>query len=403
MGYIVSLPGSGKHKKELRFPMSNAVIAAEKADTTVGNLYSYGGDKTDEQLTPNHKGWNLIGNPYMMYYASDLAEPLAVGHLDKSGTTYTRSGNLRYLVTPNVDAGGAFGWSGYSQVTIDTHMKPFTAYFVQIGGASPTTPQGVHFNVSSSGKSSIIARRVQKIEEEDNHPVWYGIELVAPNAEKDKTALLISNDFTDDYDMMDDLVKMRGRYYKYSSVTTAPVLASRNAKEELAFNALPDSSAAVTGVPLNYYAAKAGTYTIRTDSRYDLKEVKSAMLHDVINNTWTDLLENNYEFYSDKGDNTNRFMLYVRVERKKAPEVATDNDNILTDGQLSLTAIDRTLVLSGLTENADVYVYDMSGKLLRGERANGNGIWRANVPAQGVYFVRVNSAAGQQTLRTIVK
>ena len=153
---------------------------------------------------------------------------------------------------------------------------------------------------------------------------------------------------------------------------------------------------------MNYYAAKAGTYTIRTDSRYDLEEVKSAMLHDVTNNTWTDLLENNYEFYSDKGDNTNRFMLYVRVERKKAPEVATGNDNLL-DGKLSLIAIDKTLVLSGLTDAADIYVYDMSGKMIKSEHGAGNGIWRATVPATGVYFVRVNGAAGQQTLRTIVK
>ena len=45
----------------------------------------------------------------------------------------------------------------------------------------------------------------------------------------------------------------------------------------------------------------------------------------------------------------------------------------------------------------------MSGKLIKGERNASEGVWRATVPAQGVYFVRVNSAAGQQTLRTIVK
>jgi hypothetical protein len=402
LGYIVSLPGSGTHKKELRFPMANGVIADEKTNKSVGSVYGYGGNLDDETLTPNHKGWNLIGNPYMMYYATDLTEPLAVGHLDKDGLTYSRSGSLRYLVTPNVDAGGAFGWSGYSQVPIDTHMKPFTAYFVQIGGANPASPQSISFNSSSAGKNSIVRRRMPAVEAEDNHPVWYGIELVASDAQRDNTTLLISNDFTNEYDMMDDLVKMRGRYYKYSSVTTAPVLASRNAKEELAFNALPDSSAAVTGVPLNYYAAKAGTYTIRTDSRYDLEEVKSAILYDKVTNTRTDLLENDYTFETVKGDNTDRFTLFVRVERKKAPEVATGCDNLL-DGQLSLIAIDRTLVLSGLMEDADIYVYDMSGKLVRGERAAGNGVWRASVPAQGVYFVRVNSAAGQQTLRTIVK
>ena len=74
------------------------------------------------------------------------------------------------------------------------------------------------------------------------------------------------------------------------------------------------------------------------------------------------------------------------------------------NGQLSLIAIERTLVLSGLTENADIYVYDMNGKQITGTHTAGdNGVWRTIVPATGVYFVRVNSANSQQTLRTIVK
>ena len=404
LGYIVSLPGAGKVRKELRFPMANGVIAAEKADKTVSYVYAYGGNQSDENLRPNHKGWNLVGNPYMMYYETDITSPLKLGTLERDPEdpklwvlNTTGAKNVRYLVEPISN-----GWSGYKQIAIGTHMPPFTSYFVQVGGTdavsnNPATDRSIEFHVAKSGLSSIRRRAPEEIDV--NHPIWYGIEMIAPNAEKDQTTLLISDNFTDDYDMMDDLVKMRGSYYKYYNL---PVLASRNAKDELAFNALPDESAAVNGVPLNYYAAQAGTYTIRTDSRYDLEEVKSAMLHDAVANTWTDLLENNYEFYSDKGDNTNRFMLYVRVERKKAPEVATGCDNLL-DGQLSLIAIDRTLVLSGLTEDADIYVYDMSGKLLRGERANGNGIWRATVPSQGVYFVRVNGISGQQTLRTIVK
>ena len=53
---------------------------------------------------------------------------------------------------------------------------------------------------------------------------------------------------------------------------------------------------------------------------------------------------------------------------------------------------------------ADIYVYDMSGKLLRGESVkNQNGVWRTPVSHPGVYFVRVNNALGQQTLRAIVK
>jgi hypothetical protein len=390
-------------KRELRFPMSNGVIDDEQAETkTVGKVYAYGGDKTDAQLTPNHKGWNLIGNPYLMYYATDITTPLGFDELVPDGNTYKRNETgLRYLVEPINNGAG-----GYKQIPISTHMPPFTSYFVQIGtaanktgGDDPTTGHDVIYNKSSACRSNVIARRMYAEVKDDSHPVWYGIEIVAPNGEKDQTALLISNDFTDSYDMMDDLIKMRGsKYTRYNR----PVLASRNAKEELAFNALPDNSAAVVGVPLNYYAAQAGTYRIQTDGKYGLEEVKSAMLYDVTTNQYYDLLASNYEFTTAKGDNTNRFKLFVRVERK-APEIATDNDNLLADGELSLVTIGHTLVLSGITREADVYVYDMSGKLMSSSHTAGNSVWRATVPSQGVYFVRVNSAAGQQTLRTIVK
>ncbi|MDY5651663.1 MAG: T9SS type A sorting domain-containing protein [Paludibacteraceae bacterium] len=404
LGYIVALPGEGLIKRELRFPMANEVISAELANKEVGGLYAYGGDKTDEELRPNHKGWNMIGNPYLYDYTTDIVNtPLATGKLTHDPSSpwngqWVRTGNARYIVEP-IDN----GWTGYRQTTI-SNLKPFMSYFIQVGTKTdgtdnPETERNITFNKTS--KASIARRNMPAEEaEEPMFPVWYGIEMTAPNAEKDNTTLLISDEFTDGYDMMDDLIKMRGSYYQYYPY---PVLASRNNEGEMAFNALPDSSASVIGVPLNYYAAQAGTYTIRTDSRFDLEEVKSAMLYDATTNQYNDLLAGDYSFTTAKGDNTNRFKLFVRVERKKAPDVATGTDNILENGKLSLIAIDRTLVLSGLDEAADIYVYDMSGKLIKGERNAGEGVWRANVSAQGVYFVRVNSQSGQQTLRTIVK
>ena len=406
LGYILALPGTDKVKKELRFPMANSVIDEELNNKSIGGLYAYGGDKSDEELRPNHKGWNMIGNPYMITYETDIVKtPLAMGSLEHdlvNGVWYgqwKRTGSARYIVKP-VDN----GWSDYIQTTI-TDLEPFTSYFIQIGNSTdgsdnPETENNITFTASKAERASII-RHAQAETDEPMYPVWYGVDIIAPNTERDNTTLLISDEFTDGYDMMDDLVKMRGDYYTYYN---KPVLASRNNEGEMAFNALPDNSAAEVGVPLNYYAAQAGTYTIATDSRYDLEEVKSAVLHDATNNIYTDLLTQNYEFTASKGNNTDRFTLYVRVERKKAPNQETDVDNILTDGKLSLISMGKTLVLSGLTNDTDVYVYDMSGKLMNSDHVSGSGgIWRTAVPATGVYFVRVNGVNGQQTLRAIVK
>ena len=410
LGYIVALPGDGKVRREIRFPMANSVIAEDKEDKTVGGLYAYGGDKTDAELRPNHKGWNMIGSPYLYTYTTDIVnKPLQMGTLEHSPVnpwdgTWVRTGDARYIVEP-IDN----GWSGYRQTTI-SNLKPFTSYFIQVGGElengeyttiTPETEQQIEFAANSVARNASAPRKVAEAEVTDNHPVWYGVEMIAPNNEKDNTTLLISDEFTDGYDMMDDLVKMRGDYYQYYNF---PVLASRNNEGEMAFNALPDSSAAKIGVPLSYYAATAGTYTIATDGRFDLEEVKAAMLYDATTAQYTNLLTENYSFTTNKGNNTNRFTLFVTVERKKVPNITTGMDNLLANGQLSLIAVERTLVLSGLTENADIYVYDMSGKMVTGTHSAGeNGIWRTTVPATGVYFVRINSANSQQTLRTIVK
>ena len=409
-GYAIGLMGSGTKKKELRFVMNKSIVAAEKSGTKyVDNLYAWGGDKTNEQLTPNHKGWNFIGNPFLSYYnVSGLDSVLQLGTLEEDKSTNpahyvlnTEEGkNIRYVVVPN----GTTGKSGYKQQTLGAaNLSPFTAYFIQVGGSDPTVKRAVGFSSENAGKASIVRRKVHEVKE-DNHPVWFGLQLISPAGESDNTTLLISDEFTDNYDMMDDLVKMRGSKYNKLSVTTAPVLGSRNNDGEMAFNALPDASASTTGVPVNYYAAQAGTFTFTLDSHYSLEEIKSAMLYDATAGQYYDLLAAPYEFYTAQGDNTNRFTLFVRVERKKAPEIATGEDNVLADGELSLVAIDKTLVLSGLTETTDVFVYDMNGRLIKSDRTSGNGaVWRTNVPAAGVYFVRVNRTNGHQTLRTIVK
>ncbi len=411
VGYIAALPGDNIIKRELRFPMAattalptaNAVMEAEQSDKTISNLHAWGGD--DAELRPNHKGWNLVGNPFMMYYSlQDMTAPLTAGKLVPDLTEDPWKGHwvieegsesLYYIVVPKDN-----GMSEYEQTTVGGYdMPPFTSYFVQIGG-DPADNQGIEFaaNRKEDAPSPII-RRLPAEEEVDNHEVWFAIDLINANGESDETTLLISDKFTNDYDMMRDLVKMRGSYYNYY---TKPVLASRNNEGEMAFNALPDSTA-VAGVPLNFYAARDGQYRFTVSANYSLDEVKEAYLYDNDNagTKWHNLLEEDYVFDAKRGDNTTRFMLVVKVERKQ-PEIVTSLDNI--NKQLTLSTLNRTLILSGLPDEADIFVYDVSGKLLSTGRhvSSTSGVFRTTVDNAGVYFVRVKTTDGQQTLETVV-
>ncbi len=367
IGYIFSIPGDGKVKREFRFPMSNDIIYEEKdlAGKDVAGIYAYGGDKTMTEVRANHRGWNLLGNPYLLPYTSDIGSPVMTGYIVEDHSTDPWDGHfkfaddarsdLRYIVEP-VDN----GWSEYRQVAITNYsMTPFTCYFVQVGGADPSAEQGVHFNLAKVNRSSIVSRSPAEYEEEpeDTHPVWCAVSLTNSKGETDETTVLVSNDFTDGYDIMDDLIKWRGTYYQYTQITTRPVLASRNSEGEMAFNALPDSSAAA-GIPLNYFAATNGEYTFRYNDKYGREEVTAVMLWDKTTNQWYDLMSDDYTFTSNRTDNKDRFKLIVRVQRKK-PQITTGCETV-TAGE---TDRPRKLLI-----NSHVYIqrggaiYDVTGK-----------------------------------------
>jgi len=153
-------------------------------------------------------------------------------------------------------------------------------------------------------------------------------------------------------------VKMRGSYYSYY---TRPVIASRNNDGEMAFNALPDASAEA-GVPLNYFAASTGEYTIAYNDKYGREEIKAVMLNDKQTGQWIDLMENSYTFASNRVDNTDRFVLVVRVERKKTPENLTDIENLYNgteEGPRKLLINGHVYILRG------GQLFDITGKQVK--------------------------------------
>lgn len=372
IGYIFGIPGTGKVQREFRFPMSNTIIDEEKnpEGKIASGVYAYGGDKDMTEVRANHRGWNLIGDPYLLPYSSDIADPVMTGYIvpdypedpEEQWDGHYKfdpdpSTNLRYIVEP-VDNGR----SEYIQVAItDYEMKPFTSYFVQIGGSNPEAEQGVQFNLSAVERSASPIRRApaEYEEQEDTHPVWCAVNITSPKGEKDETTMLISDKFTDGYDMMDDLVKMRGTYYQYAQITTKPVLASRNNEGEMAFNALPDASAEA-GIPLHYFAATQGEYVIAYNDKYGRDEIQAVMLLDKQTNEWHDLMNAPYEFYTNRTDDKDRFVLTVRVERKKEPQITTDIDatSSTDDRPRKILYKDHIYILRGEK------IYDITGKEL---------------------------------------
>jgi hypothetical protein len=248
------------------------------------------------------------------------------------------------------------GYSEYTQVAAGSmDLPPFISYFVQIAGSDPNSDESdlkVAFDPTKRGKS-LVRRRVEEASDEDE-PIWVAVALSNAKEETDETTLVISDRYTDDYEIGGDLYKWRGVYYQYAQITTKPVLASRNKEGEMAFNAIPDNTAK-NGVPLNYFAAANGQYSFALKQDYKLGNIESVILIDLQEGITTNLMEKNYTFSSDRGDNTSRFKLIVNVNR--SPKITTGFENI------GYSETPRKLLING-----NVYIqrgnkiYDVTGK-----------------------------------------
>ena len=201
-GFIFGIAGDGTIKKEYRFKFSNDALTRECQNKTLSWDSLRGWGNTDPNLAPNHKGWNLISNPYMDLISTNVYEPIRIGHLIHSETTpwdgqwivdpNETEARLRYRVVYERGTAGEDG-NGYSSQLLDgIQLEPFSTFFVQLSG-NPSGSESII--IDKSKKRSIVSRN---IEEDDE--VFLRI-LVGDK----KTGMFISNKFTNDYEPGDDL------------------------------------------------------------------------------------------------------------------------------------------------------------------------------------------------------
>lgn len=398
-GYIVGITGHATKsgvQYELRFPMAAEVLTHEKKDKTVA-VNAWG---VNMDVTPNKKGWNLVGNPYLDYYqpsTGGFAGLPLIKYTNMDPVTgewhYDNSGDVPFIVTP-VDG----GWYEYRQdLASEVDMKPFTSYFVQVGQPDiheNDVELSASFTHSQRGRSSLIRRAPQEVNEIEE-PIIVGVELTNSKGESDKTTLIIDDRFTSDYEMNADFFKWFGDYYKYY---TKPVLYSVGADAgKRAFNALSEQLAAQP-IPLGMFAAQAGDYTFTlTRKRCDLSSVEEVWLYDATTATYTNLMQSDYTFQTAKTEGEGRFYLSVKM-RQNAPTDITD----IYGGNIVASAKDGQIIVDGLTDNTQLWIYDATGKLLYTEQTT-NFQHVYEVPVVGTYFVRTLLAGQAQTIKVLVE
>lgn len=375
-GYIVAISASlngsfeSNPKKELLFPMTNALSETTTKTVAVGT-YGVG----NASIGDNHKGWNLIGCPFMSNYSPIDATGLKVGTYE-DGTwddggkifTYNPSVTIPYVTMPNTD-----GKTYTQKLASSQDLQPFRSFFVQVGKVG---------NIISDVAFSSANRKAPRKAPAADAAVW--VELTLSNASgSDATTVIVDDDKTTDYEIGADLEKMLGR-------ATLPQLYSLKSGIRLAFNALPSASAS-GAVPLGFYAPASDTYTIamNTTQAYNLEGV---YLTDNVTGTVTNLLLDDYSFASGATWNESRFSLAV-------VRSATAVDNVLL-GAVTPVVHRRTLRIDNAPVGSLVRVYDTLGREVVSEQIDAETVvYQLQMP--GVYHVQIFSKDSKSVYKVV--
>ena len=276
-------------------------------------------------------------------------------------------------------------------------LLPFTSYFIQVGrnGDTDGKEYSVNFTSANRGKLAKAALMTSNTADVEEEPVITGIVLRNAQGESDETSLVIAEQFGSSYEMGADFFKWFGDYYKYYTLPVLYSIGDDGGKR--AFNAVNEAGAKQS-IPLGMYAARDGEYTFSLNTRSDLSRVDKVWLYDAESGLYTDLLREDYTFATTRTEGSGRFFLSVVLKEKEITTGASD----VHYGELRLSTDKQTLVVRGLPEAAEVWVYDPSGKLLHHEQTRHYERHYA-VPQQGTYLVRVESKDGAVTLRGVCR
>ncbi len=386
-GYALAVETPAGTKKEMVFPMThtNTALHALDNDNKSVVVTAHGYDETNDLVsgkTPNHLGWNFVGNPYFTTYSQGniSGEYLKEGKLELNAENeyeWNEDGFL-YLTIPDAGQDQTYTQTEASVV----NLPPFYAFFVQADkhGWLDYTPGAVD--------RSLLAPRYKS--SADDEPVFVGISL--SNGQKtDETSLVINNRYTQEYEIGADLEKMIGFADK-------PQLYVKDANYRYAFKALNETDASNANMVGVYLPAREETtYTFDVMRNYDLSRVQGVYLTDHKMGKVTNLLQETYVFTNGYSYTNTRFSLSV-VLAPKAVTSLTDIDagwSVWQDAGLHIS-------LQGLTAGDDVRVIDATGRLVDQQTATETTA-AFELPAAGAYCVQTTGKNGMQVKKIVVR
>ncbi len=389
---------SGRTIGILRFPLLSETawsnVTAMSPEVRAYGMAGY--NANPRTVNANDVGWNLLGNPFYVGVRKSEASmdngAFAVEHLEQELNPVTGGWTghyewamtkTKYFTIPN-----KLDYDYTDCRAADYTLEPFYPFFIQ-------AKSNGNFRFDEGVTLQFAARR--RFAPTDILPkeLRVDFELINESDKTDIAGLNIADEYSALFDLEDkektiDLSAARLKLYTVMD------------GYRIAFNSLPSS--AINEIPLGYLTTDAGEFVVALSEKSHLNYFEKIILIDNELQLEWDLLQDAYTFSTDampKGNDT-RFTLSLKIKQQTDIGTGLPNTGAGLD-RLSATGYDGTIVLHGVPENAEVYVFDMNGKLLeRVTSGTDSRLQLTNLPT-GVYNVRVVVGHEAQTLRTIVR
>ncbi len=223
-------------------------------------------------------------------------------------------------------------------------------------------------------------------------PLFVGIRL-SNGIKNDETSLVISERYTEAYEIGSDLMKMIGYGDK-------PQVYTYDASTQYAFHSLNEAAAA-KAQPLGVYLPAAGEYTFSMKSVLgeNDKEVQALYLYDYETNTSINLMQEDYTFQTSQKVNTEkRFALSAILSPSTTTSLVSNTEQTITVSQEGVLQ----MRIEGVAAGDCVRIFNVQGQVVQ-QFTTAETTTLATVPASGIYVVEVTTHAGVSVQKLMLK
>ena len=314
-GYEIAIkPRKNRPYGTLRFPLMSSAWTDETAISPQVVAWGMTDGELNEGVTANNAGWNLIGNPFFTAYNNAGSESIIIADsltkkLDANGNwtgAYEWNGTkVKYFTIPG------YTTEDYKDVrAVPYRLDAFYPFFVQVNSGTEASPASLTFGTANRTLKLPVRMSFQTAEREVN----LDIQLSDESDHTDVMGLNINNEYSPVFDA-DDKEKTILGGENYMKIYTLV------GDYRVAFNSLSET-AAEQPIPVGVITPEAGYYTFSLVEDLDVSEVEHVWLWDYEKSSQTDLLTDDYLFYSTPGKLDDRFAINVIL--KKVSEITTD-------------------------------------------------------------------------------